>query len=286
MGHYPYLSVIFSVTLALFVIGVFGALLIHTNKLKKIIQENIEFQVYLDKTVSESQRIRIHKAISDKSYVAKKEDVAQITLITKEDAARDFSSATGEDFVSFLGDNPLRDLFTVNVASQTQDSITLDNIKIEIEAITGVYEVAYVDDLLSDINANIAKISLILMGFAGILILVVIILINNTVKLALFSQRFLIRSMQLVGATGLFIKTPFLWRSIVHGIIAGLISSALLIGIVNYAYSEIDDLDSLANTEMLFALSGGLIALGTVLCFFSSLRAINKYLKMSLDELY
>jgi len=150
----------------------------------------------------------------------------------------------------------------------------------------GVFEVTYLESLADSINRNLKKIGLILIGFSVLLLITVAILINNTVKLALFSQRFLIRSMQLVGATAGFIQTPFLLRSVVHGIWGGLISSSLLYGVLFYAYQWVNDLEVLQDTQQQFYLFGGLIIFGALIGFFSSWRAVNKYLKMSLDELY
>lgn len=286
VGSYQYGSVIFSVALALFVIGLFGILLLQTNRLTSIIQENIELQVYLDKNISENQKTRIRNEISTSPYVLKKEDKAQIVFISKDEAAKQFIKDTGEDFSEFLGDNPLRDAMVINVAPEFQTNAKLDSLSSRIEKISGVFEVTYVESLVDSINKNLRNISLILLGFAAILLIVVTMLINNTIKLALFSQRFLIRSMQLVGATSNFIKAPFLKRSLLHGAIAGLVASILLFGLLQFANDKIEQLAQLQQEIYILTLYGVLILLGSLIAFFSTLRAMNKYLKMSLDELY
>ena len=192
VGSYQYVSVVFSITLALFVVGLFGTLLLQTNRLTAVIQENIEVQVYLNKNTSENQRNRIQQELANSAYVLKKEDKAQIAFISKEEAAKQFTQDTGEDFSEFLGDNPLRDALVVNIASEYQTNIKLDSIGKRIESISGVYEVTFVESLVDSINKNLRNIALVLLGFAAILLLVVVMLINNTIKLALFSQRFLI----------------------------------------------------------------------------------------------
>tara|TARA_R110000823_G_scaffold295431_3_gene414762 strand:+ start:45813 stop:46712 length:900 start_codon:yes stop_codon:yes gene_type:complete len=286
VGSYQYGSVIFSVALALFVVGLFGMLLLHTNRLTSVIQENIEIQVYLNKNTSENQRNRIQREISTSPYVLKKEEKPQITFISKEDAAKQFVNDTGEDFSEFLGDNPLRDALVVNIAPEFQTNAKLDSIGNKIEAISGVYEVTFVESLVDSINKNLRNIGLILLGFATILLIVVVMLINNTIKLALFSQRFLIRSMQLVGATSSFIKKPFLKRALFHGAIAGVISALLLYGLLQFANTKIERLVELQQEVFILALYGLLIILGSFIAFISTYRAMNKYLKMSLDELY
>ncbi len=287
LGSYPYLSVVFSISIALFVIGLLGLLVLHSKKLTQLIKENIEIQVYLKKDIAKSELTQIRHSFEQADYISKdKEGKPQIIFISKDQAAKNFIAETGEDFASFLGENPLRDAFTININEDHQSEKMMANIKKNIQEYSGIFEVVYVNDLIDVINKNIRNISLILASFAVILILVVIILINNTIKLALFTQRFLIRSMQLVGATNGFIRSPFVLRSMGHGLLSGLIASGLLFGISEYAYTKIDDLILLKDVNHLYMLFGILLLLGAFLGLFSSLRSVNKYLKLSLDELY
>lgn len=286
LGSYPFVSVVFSITLALFVIGLFGLLLLHTNKLTSIIKENIEVQVYLKKDITDNQRIQVQQALSSKDYAAKKNDEVLIGFISKEEAAEQFIKETGEDFSEFLGENPLRDAYILKIAPSYQENKKLLTIKNDIEDMAGVFEVVYVESLVDSINQNLTKISLVLIGFAFVLLLAVVILINNTIKLALFSQRFLIRSMQLVGAKSGFIQKPFLLRATGHGVLAGLLASVVLFGLMNFANQKVEDLSNLQETEKILILFGGLLIVGGIIGFFSTYRAIKKYLRMSLDELY
>jgi len=287
LGSYPYLSVVFSISIALFVIGLLGLLVLHSKKLTQLIKENIEIQVYLKKDIAKSELTQIRHSFEQADYISKdKEGKPQIIFISKDQAAKNFIAETGEDFASFLGENPLRDAFTININEYHQSEKIMANIKKDILKLPGIFEVIYVNDLIDIINKNIRNISLILASFATILIIVVIILINNTIKLALFTQRFLIRSMQLVGATNGFIRSPFVLRSMGHGLLSGLIASGLLLGISEYAYTKIEDLILLKDVNHLYMLFGILLLLGAFLGLFSSLRSVNKYLKLSLDELY
>ena len=286
LGSYPSVNVIFSITLALFVIGLFGILFIHANKLTSIIRENIEVQVYLNHNVSENQRISIQQTLATKPWVRIKGEDRLISFVSKEEAAKIFIEETGEDFSEFLAENPLRDAFTIKIEDEYYEPAKLEEIKTEVEKIRGVFEVVYIESLVNSINKNLTKISLVLLGFALILLAVVVILINNTIKLALFSQRFIIRSMQLVGAKGNFIRKPFLFRSSVNGLIGGLLASALLFGLMQYAYKRIEDLVMLKDINETLLIFGFLLFLGVIIGFLSTYRAINKYLKMSLDDLY
>ena len=286
LGSFPYVSVIFSISLALFVIGLFGLLLIHSNKLKNTIRENITIQIYLDKFVTENDKIRINKLLTQKKYVARQADKALVEFVSKEDAAKLFVESTGEDFIDFLGDNPLRDAFNIKIDPSYQQMDSLKSIELELAKVDSVFEVVYVQNLVQSINNNITKISLVLAGFALILLVTIVVLINNTIKLALFSQRFLIRSMQLVGAKAGFIIAPFVKRAGGHGIIAGIIASSLLFALLTYANSVIEELKQLQSFNELLMLLGFILGLGLIIGMVSTYRAVKKYLKMSLDELY
>jgi len=288
LGSYQYGSVLFSISLALFVIGLFGLLFLQANELTSVIKQNLELQVYLNKDLSENQRNRISAELENSGYLLVDEGTNEnsIRFISKDEAAEQFIEATGEDFSAFIGDNPLRDAFVLNLAPEFQTNAKMDSISNRIQAINGVFEVTYVKNLADSIDENMTKVALVLIGIAALLVLVVILLINNTIKLALFSQRFLIRSMQLVGAKSNFIKKPFLKRSFGYGAISGLIASGLLYGILTFANQKVERLEELQKVEMILILFALLVLLGAVISYLSTARAMNKYLKMSLDELY
>ena len=260
--------------------------MLNTHKLSQLIKEQVEVQVYLHNQLSESQVIAVQQTLAGKDFTVIKDAEPQVTFISKEDALADFGAQEGEDPESFLGYNPLRDAFRIKIKPEYQDSLQMNQVRQEIEAISGVYEVVYMENIISDINKNATKIGLILLGFSVLLLITIVILINNTIKLALFSQRFLIRSMQLVGATRGFIQRPFLMRSITHGTLAGLLASALLFGIYQYALTWINELSALLDLKNMLILFGILVLLGAIIGFFSTLRAMSKYLGMSLDDLY
>jgi cell division transport system permease protein len=162
----------------------------------------------------------------------------------------------------------------------------MSSIAKKIDNLDGVKEVFYLEDIISKINNNIAVISYILAGFALILITASVLLIKNTIKLALYSQRFLIRSMQLVGATKSFIQRPFIMHAVIQGIFSGALAATALFGLLNYTYTELNDLKDLKENENIIIILASLLVLGAIVGLFSSYRAVNKYLKMSLDELY
>ncbi len=286
LGYFKFGSVLFSTTLSLFIVGLFGIILIQASSLTKMIRENIEIQVFLDKGLSPQQLSEIRKNLAERPFVLAKEDSVQLRFISNKEAAETFIKNTGEDFTKFLEDNPLRDSYVFSVSEEFQSSEQLTIIAKELEAIPGVFEVSYMTDLVDSINKNLFKVSLIMGGFILILIVTVIMLINNTIRLALFSQRFLIRSMQLVGATRGFIRKPFLVRAFLFGILAGILASAILFSLLEYTKGNIEGFAALQNTELMLLLFATLSVMGGLLSGFSTLRAVNKYLNMSLDELY
>jgi cell division transport system permease protein len=286
LGAYPYASVLFSITLALFVMGLFGLILIYSQELEKSVRSNIKIQVFLKNHLTEEQKKEIGKKIATAYFLPKVNNRQAVQFYAKEDAAKQFIKETGEDFQKFLGENPLRDAYLVRVDPIFHGKDSMRKLKASLEKINGVFQVYYVESLIESINDNIAKIALILLSITAILLFAVMLLINNTLRLALFSQRFLIRSMQLVGATKWFIQRPFLVRASIHGLVSGVIASGLLASLIYFATKRISDLSILQNQHSLLSLFAALLVMGVLLAILSTFRAVRKYLKLSLDELY
>lgn len=286
LGSYPIINVTFSTMLALLVVGLFSLFLLHAAQLTNVIKENVNIQVYLNKNISENESIRISQLLSKQDFVLKKNGQAQLKFISKEEAAVTFMQETGESFLQVLDDNPLRDAYIVSIAPSFQSAERLKEIKQEIEDISGIFEADYVEGFVDSINRNVARIGTMLAVFAVMLLIVVSVLINSTIKLAVYSQRFLIRSMNLVGATAAFIRRPFLARAVLIGLIAGIAANVLLVLSLYYANSQIDALVKLQEPLHIFMLLGLVIVLGVLISFIGTYRAISKYLNMSLDDLY
>jgi cell division transport system permease protein len=281
IGGYPAVGVVISTTLALFVIGTFGIILSYSNQFEKRVRENITFKVYLKNSLSETQLRQLQQNIREKQFVAESEKA--IVFVSKDEAEKDLGDVG--DFKEILGDNPLKDMLEVRIDPAFHDSTSLNKVKAEMERISGVLEAVYEKDMMDDINENFTKISIVLLSISGVLLLTVVLLINNTLRLALFSQRFLIRSMQLVGAKQWFIQRPFLLRAAMYGMLAGIIASALLTGLTNYAYRRVENLTILYDQQQYTALLGAIILLGAVIAVTSTYFAIRRYLHMTLDEL-
>ena len=278
LGGYPAIGVVISITLALLVIGMIGLLVSYSKQIEYYVRDNVAFKIYLKSSLSETQRKQVEQNLITKDFIAKTDK--PITFVSKEEAAEELVH------LEVMGENPFKDMYEVKIDPAYHDSLSLNKIKVELEKLSGVIDAEYEQDFLNDINENFAKISIVLLVTTAILLLAVIFLINNTLRIALFSQRFLIRSMQLVGAKKYFIQRPFLMRAIAYGVLAGIIASAILTGLTQYAYKKMEALLVLYNQEHFIVIMGSLIVLGAFIAVVSTYLSINKYLRMSLDELY
>lgn len=284
-GNFPFLSVIFSVSLSLLLLGIFSLFLLSSIEVRKVIQENTEVNIFLNKNISSNQVDKIKRTLFTKDYILSN-DESTLKYISSSDAAEEFSKEIGEDFVNFLGSNPLRDLIVLKISSDFFEKENLENIESDILKIPGVYEVDYSKEMIENINSNIRNISLVFGGIFIILFLISIILINNTLRIALFSQRFLIRSMQLVGATANYILKPFIFRGIIYGFISGILSSAILYSLIILINERINESNMIIGIEKLSIIFISLIITGILIVMFSTYTSVNKYLNSSLDDLY
>ena len=285
LGGYPAVGVVISTTLALFVVGLFGLLIIYSTQLERQVRQNIRLQVYLKSNITETQRLQIENKILSQAYTNKQKERA-VEFVSKEDAAKKFIAETGEDFTKFIGENPLKDAYLVSIDPSYHTRVQMEAIKKDIEKMKGVFQVFYVEGLIESVNDNVVRIGLILSGVIIILLITVVLLINNTLRLALFSQRFLIRSMQLVGAKNWFIQRPFLFRAAGYGLLSGLVAGIILYALSDYAMKEVTDLALLHDGDQFMVLLSLLLILGIIVAVSSTYFSIQKYLRMSLDQLY
>jgi len=284
-GNFPFVSVIFSVTLSLLLLGLFSFFLLSSFNVKNYLESNTEINIYLNKKISPSQIEQIKRTLYTKEYSLTNTE-STLNYVSSEEAAKNFQSEIGEDFVDFLGNNPLRDLIILKINSDYFDLERLNIIESDILKIPGVYQVEYSKELIDNINKNVANISFVFIGLFLILLIISVILINNTLRIALFSQRFLIRSMQLVGATANYILRPFILRGMMYGLIAGIISSGMLYVIIEVADRRISNLELVISLEQLGVIFISLIFTGIIMVILSTYSAVSKYLNSTLDELY
>lgn len=287
LGSTPNAMVIISLTIALFLIGLCGLLTLNARKLAEYLKQNVEVQVYLDNDLTTSKLDSVFKLIANRDFVLKKDNSPQINFISKEVAAKQFIKESGEDYQKLLGNNnPLFNSYSVKIKEEFFTEINLKAIKTDLEKLSGIHEVAYVENVVDEINKNISKIYLILSVFVVLLLIIIIVMVNNTIKLSLYSQRFLIRSMQLVGATNAFIRKPFVVKGALQGLISGLVACTLLMILQQFAVQQVEGLSVLQEPSKLIILIIILLILGTLVGILSTFQSVERYLKLSLDELY
>ena len=274
------LTTVISITLVLFLMGLFGLIMLHARMLSDYVRENIGFSIMIREGVKEAGILQLKKTLDGKYYVKSSE------YIPRERAAEKLKSDLGEDFIGFLGYNPLLPGIDLRIKAPYANADSLNRIEKQLLANPEVKEVFYQKSLVDAINSNIEKISLILLGFSAILLFIAIVLINNTIRLSVYSKRFIIRSMQLVGATEGFIRRPLLIRSIFHGGISAFFALIMLMLLVYFALEQLPELLELQDPMMLIALVFFLFLLGAFISWISTWFAVRKYLRIRTDLLY
>ncbi|MBC9910408.1 cell division protein FtsX [Chitinophaga varians] len=275
-----YIYSIIGVALVLFSLGTLGLVVIHASKLSKYFKENIEIQVILRDNVKENQALALRDSIAHKPYIK------SIEYVSKDVAAERFKKDFGEDFIQLLQYNPL--YASINIKANA-GYVNTDSLKVIENNLTQqniVREISYQRSLVQKLNENVNKIGMVILIISCLLALVVIFLIDNTIRLAMFSNRFLIKTMQMVGATRWFIAKPFDLRSVANGAISALIAIAGLIGILSFADKALPELNGLRDNVMISLLFLGMIVVGIAISLFSTHRSVMKYLRLKLDDLY
>lgn len=275
-----YISTIFSIALVLLMLGMLGLILVHAKNLSNYVKENIVLNIIVDEGAKETDILAFRKDLE--SNVA----IKQTQYVNKEVAQHNLTKDLGEDFVNFLGYNPLLSTIDVYLKADYANNANIDALKKKIETNPVVKEVVYQGSLIDMVNKNISTISLIVLGFAVILLVIAIALINNTIRLAIFSQRFLIKSMQLVGATKNFIRKPFILVAALHGLIASFIAIIILLGFLYYAQKEIPEILILRNYTEFGIVFLGMVIIGIFITSISTLFAVSRYLRLKIYDLY
>ena len=276
-----YITSIISITLVLFVLGSLGLVILQAKLISKHVRENIQLTVFMKKDVKEADVTRLKK------YLDAKRDVKSTKKVSSEEAAKIYSEELGEDFIKFLdGENPLHASIEVYLNEDYANVDSLSQLSSIIETHTGVEEVRFHKSYVETINKNIGHITLIFMGVVILLLLISIVLINNTIRLSVYSSRFLIRTMQLIGASQGFIRKPFVWQGIIQGIISAVLTIGILIAILYKINIHYPDLVNIHFIDMYLVLFGGVIIIGVLISWWSSSLAVRKYLRMTLDNIY
>ena len=261
-------------------LGLLGFVLLNANRLSNHVKENIGFSIIIKEDIKEVDIFKLQKSLVAAKFTTSTD------YIDKEKAAAEMQEELGEDFISFLGYNPLLPSLDVKLNAQYANSDSLAWIKESLSANPKIKEINYQESLIADVNKNIRKISMVILAFSGLLLIIAISLINNSIRLAIYSKRFLIKTMQLVGATSSFIRRPFVWKSIMNGVYGAIIASALLIGVVYYSQQLMPELFEIQDLELLVSLVGIVLLFGIVITWISTALAVSRYLRMKTDKMY
>ncbi|MBQ8239566.1 MAG: permease-like cell division protein FtsX [Bacteroidaceae bacterium] len=269
-----------STTLVLLLLGMVVFFVLSANNLSNYVRENIGFTVLVSDDMKEPEALKFQKALNEKAYVK------ESAYISKEQALKEQTEAMGTDPAEFLGYNPFTASIEIKLNAEYANSDSIVWIEKEILANKKVMEVNYPQDLLDSVNQNLQKVSLFLLGLAGLLTLISFALINNTIRLAIYSKRFLIHTMKLVGASWGFIRRPFLLRNMWIGILAGLLADAILMAMASMLVKYEPELIEIVTPQTMLIVMTSVFVFGLAITSFCAYISINKYLRMKASALY
>ena len=275
-----YFSVVISIGLVLFLLGLLGLLVLNTKKVADHFKEQIAMTVYLKDTAKEVEIEQLKKSLALAEYTKTS------TFVSKEEAAEMHSKEIGEDFMDFLGYNPLQNSIDLYMKADFVSPEQIDEIAADLTSKNFVDEVVYDKPLIALLNDNVKKISFWVLVISGVFTFIAVLLINSSIRLAVYSKRFIIKTMQMVGATKSFIRSPFIWKSVKLGII-GAILALIGMGIVlYYLNSSFPELELLSDVKLLTALFVGILLMGIFITWASTFFATSRFLNLKTDELY
>lgn len=275
-----YFSVVLSMFLVLFLLGILGFFVINSKKLSDDFKEEIVMTVFFKNEATDStmtafgQELKVAKFVKSSDYV------------TKEQAAKMHTDIIGEDFMTFLGANPLQNSYDIHLKADYIDTENIRKIESRFLANDMIADVVYDKQLVNLVNDNIKKVSMWILIISGILALIAVLLLNSSMRLSIYSNRFIIKTMQMVGATKSFIRKPFIWRSIRLGVIGAVLAIIALIGTLIYIDNSFPSLHILEDQLMVVLVLLGVLAVGILITWVSTFFATQKYLNLRTDDLY
>lgn len=275
-----WLTSMVSISLVLIMLGTLGLILINANRLSEYVRERIGFTVALHDNLNEVEVIRFQKLLNASDYVK------STRYIDKETAAKELTEQLGEDFTGFLGYNPLFASIDVKLYASYTHPDSLAIIEKTFQEYPEVKEVYYQKNLVSVINQNVSKISLILLIISTLLIIIFVALINNTIRISIYSQRFSINTMQMVGASNSFIRKPFLQQSLYWGVYGAFVANIVVLGAFYIYKKELSGIISHNDISVAAVVFALVIMLGMLISYLSTLFAVNKFLRLKFDELF
>ena len=270
-----------SISLVLFLLGLIILLALMAKNLSSYVKESLSFDIVLSDDIKDAEVNRIIKELNAADFVKSTE------YISKETAAKQLEADIGQNPEEFLGFNPLPGLIVVRLHSEYAVPEKYPEIETQIKGISqDIDTVEYRKELMTLVNDNFQKVGIILLSVALLLLIISFVLINNTIRLSVYANRFLIHTMKLVGATGGFIRKPFIKKQIFSGVIAALIAIALLFWGVFYISEDMNDIWKIINLNTLYIVAGCVFVLGILISLSATYFAVNRYLRMEGDDMF
>ncbi len=275
-----YLVATVSITLVLFLVGMMALLVLNAGRLSDYVRENVGFTLILNDDAREVEILHLQKNLSATKFVK------TTRYVDKEEAAKELAKDLGEDFVGFLGFNPLFSSIDVKLHAAWMQADSLTVLERRFLEYPQVKEVYYQRDLVKVINDNVQRLSILLLVFSGLLLFIFITLINNTIRISIYSQRFIINTMKLVGATRSFIRRPFVMKSVSYGLVAGLIADACIFLLMWSYRKDFGNLISWEQSDSVVLAFTVVLLFGVLISWLSTHLAVNKFLRLRFDELF
>ena len=275
-----YFSVTLSIALVLFLLGVLGLLVLNTRKLADHFKEEITLSVFLKDSAKDVEISQLQKSLVMADYTK------SAVFVSKEEAAEQHSEDIGEDFMEFLGYNPLKNSIDVNLNAAFVSTIQVDSIARDIGSHSFVEEVSYDRPTLNLLTENVRRVGLGILVASAVFTLIAVLLINSSIRLSIYSKRFIIKTMQMVGATKSFIRRPFIWTNIKLGMLGALLALIALAGLLTYLDQNFPQLGLLEDVPQLILVFGGVFIAGALISLVSTYFATQRFLNLRTDDLY
>lgn len=275
-----YFSVVVSIALVLFLLGLLGLLVLKTKTISDHFKEQVAITVFLNDSAKDS-------AIKELQSTLEKEEYAKaVDFVSKETAAKEYSEDIGEDFIEYLGKNPLKNAINIYVKSDFVTPEKMTEIDTELSKNKNVFEVSYDKSLIDLLTKNIKRISFWVLIFSGLFMLIAVVLINSAIRLSVYSKRFTIKTMQMVGATKGFIRRPFLWKGVQLGAIGSLVAISGILGVIYYMNKTLPEIKIMDDKMLLAILFGAILLIGIFITLLSTFFATRRFLNLRTEDLY
>ena len=275
-----YFSVVLSITLVLFLLGMLGLIVLNSKQVGDYFKEQIPFSVYLKDDAKEADVTQLRQGLAMADYVK------SATYVSKQQAAEAHAQAIGEDFMDYLGYNPLQNSIDVYLNADYVTADTFEEITNELFDKPFVEEVEYDKPLVEKLESNVKRISLWMLVITGIFLVIAVLLINSSIRLSVYAKRFTIKTMQMVGATKAFIRRPFIWQNIKLGLLSAILAMGGMLGVLYYLQKSFAELNLLDDKLLLGGLFAGVLVFGFLISWASTYFATQRFLNLRIDELY